>query len=64
MLEKRKLIDLALVDPIGDSNFENAVQKTCESYYNQLFKKKSSNKNIDNALTSSTSSTVNRNRRS
>lgn len=27
MLEKRKLIDLALVDPIGDSNFENAVQK-------------------------------------
>lgn len=27
MLEKRKLIHLALVDPIGDSNIENAVQK-------------------------------------
>lgn len=27
MLEKRKLTHLALVDTIGDSNFENAVQK-------------------------------------
>ena len=30
--EQRKLIDLALVDPMGDSNFENAVLKTYEIY--------------------------------
>ncbi|MCX8740007.1 VENN motif pre-toxin domain-containing protein [Gilliamella sp. B2824] len=30
--EQRKLIDLALVDPRGDSNFENAVLKTYEIY--------------------------------
>ncbi|MCX8619133.1 VENN motif pre-toxin domain-containing protein, partial [Gilliamella sp. B2923] len=30
--EQRKLIDLALADPIGDSNFENAVLKTYEIY--------------------------------
>ena len=43
-LEQRKLIELALVDPTGDENFENAVVKTYDTYYNEYLKKKASNK--------------------
>ena len=43
-LEQRKLIELALVDPTGNENFENAVVKTYDTYYNEYLKKKASNK--------------------
>ncbi|WP_081303565.1 VENN motif pre-toxin domain-containing protein, partial [Gilliamella sp. WF3-4] len=33
-LEQRRLIDLALVDPMGDEFLEDAVRKTYERYYN------------------------------
>jgi hypothetical protein len=39
-LEQRRLIKLALVDPMGDGFFEDAVLKTYERYYNDYLKEK------------------------
>ncbi|WP_141674900.1 VENN motif pre-toxin domain-containing protein, partial [Gilliamella sp. App4-10] len=49
-LEQRRLIELALVDPMGDGFLEDAVLKTYERYYNDYLKEKDSNKD-NNTLT-------------
>ncbi|WP_141674883.1 VENN motif pre-toxin domain-containing protein, partial [Gilliamella sp. App4-10] len=43
-LEQRRLIELALVDPMGDQFLEDAVLKTYERYYNDYLKEKGSKK--------------------
>ncbi|OCG38884.1 VENN motif pre-toxin domain-containing protein [Gilliamella sp. Bif1-4] len=50
-LEQRRLIELALVDPMGDGFFEDAVLKTYERYYNDYLKEKGDKKDNDNTLT-------------
>ncbi|NUF50141.1 VENN motif pre-toxin domain-containing protein [Gilliamella sp. ESL0250] len=49
-LEQRRLIELALVDPMGDQFLEDAVLKTYERYYNDYLKEKDGNKD-NNTLT-------------
>ncbi|WP_237397754.1 hypothetical protein [Gilliamella sp. Pas-s25] len=44
-LEQRRLIELALVAPMGDQFLEDAVLKTYERYYNDYLKKKGGKKN-------------------
>ncbi|WP_218057550.1 polymorphic toxin type 33 domain-containing protein, partial [Gilliamella sp. Bif1-4] len=57
-LEQRRLIEIALVDPMGDGFLEDAVLKTYERYYNDSLKKKEGKKNTDNALAGTGSSTA------
>ncbi|WP_176701287.1 VENN motif pre-toxin domain-containing protein, partial [Gilliamella sp. wkB108] len=54
-LEQRKLIDLALVDPMGDSNFENAVLKTYDRYGNaNQLASESNDKSINSIINDNT----------
>ncbi|MCO6551428.1 MAG: hypothetical protein J6563_00440 [Gilliamella sp.] len=39
-MEQRRLIEIALVDPMGDGFLEDAVLKTYEHYYNDYLKKR------------------------
>ncbi|WP_075508525.1 MULTISPECIES: hypothetical protein [unclassified Gilliamella] len=57
-LEQRRLIELALVDPMGDQFLEDAVLKTYERYYNDYLKEKGSKKDNDNPLTGTGSSSA------
>ncbi|OCG38886.1 hypothetical protein A9G25_11860 [Gilliamella sp. Bif1-4] len=57
-LEQRRLIEIALVDPMGDGFLEDAVLKTYERYYNDYLKKKEGKKNTDNTLAGTGSSTA------
>lgn len=57
-MEQRRLIEIALVDPMEDGFLEDAVLKTYEHYYNDYLKKKGSKKNTDNTLTGTGSSSA------
>jgi guanyl-specific ribonuclease Sa len=57
-LEQRRLIEIALVDSMGDGFLEDAVLKTYERYYNDYLKEKDGKKGNDNTLAGTGSSSA------